>query len=149
MRLDLIQQAVENRRKIERVLASSREGLTLSEIARRTGLSPQTVKRHLMRLIAIGRVHKEDHYGFSLYYWNGEGKYQETVRLSDKHTLFIDVFVNPWGKPYIRIKETKFNPSTQKWEEMGAVIVDAKRVKELARKLINMAKHIDEYAEKR
>ena len=78
--------------------------MTLSEIAEATGLPTTTVKRHLERLISIGRVHAEHHKGSTVYYWNREGEYSEKVKLSGNHVLYLDMMINPWGKPFIRVE---------------------------------------------
>ena len=147
MRRDLISKAVENRKKIEKLLATAKRGMTLTEIAKGLNLPVSTVKRHLEKLISIGRVHTESYRGLTYYIWNGEEKYQHKVFLSDNHVLFIDAMVNPWGRPFVRIKESRRNPSTNEWEDVGAIIIDSRKLSEFIEKLKEIEKNIDEYAE--
>lgn len=147
VRRDLILKAEQARKLIERTLATSKTGMTLTEIVEATKLPPPTVKRHLEKLIAIGRVHVEYHRGSTLYYWNGDSKYQDRVYLSKNHILFLDVMVNPWGRPFIRIKESKRNPATGNFEDMGAIIIDEKAVDELIEKLRKLSQNLKHYAE--
>jgi len=140
----LEQREYENRKKIEKILATSRQGMTISEIMKATGLSRPTVKSHLEKLMSIGRVEAVKYGDVSVvYFWNGEGKYQDKVKLSDRHILFLDVMINPWGKPFIRIKESK--KIGERWEDIGAIIIDKKSVNKLIDKLKMMSKHLDEY----
>jgi len=147
MRRDLISKSVENRKKIERLLATAKRGMTLSEIARELNLPISTVKRHLEKLISIGRVHTESYKGSTYYIWNGEEKYHYKVFLSDNHVLFIDAMVNPWGRPFVRIKESKRIPGTNEWEDVGAIIVDSRKLSEFIEKLKEIEKNLDKYAE--
>jgi len=147
MRRDLISKSVENRKKIEKLLATAKRGMTLTEIARELNLPVSTVKRHLEKLISIGRVHTESYKGATYYIWNGEEKYQYKVFLSDNHVLFIDAMVNPWGRPFVRIKESKRIPGTNEWEDVGAIIVDSRKLSEFIEKLKEIEKNLDKYAE--
>jgi len=147
MRRDLISKSVENRKKIEKLLATAKRGMTLSEIARELNLPISTVKRHLEKLISIGRVHTESYKGSTYYIWNGDEKYQHKVFLSDNHVLFIDAMVNPWGRPFVRIKESKRVPGTNEWEDVGAIIVDSRKLSEFIEKLKEIEKNLDKYAE--
>jgi len=139
-REELLELASENRKKVERFLATSgTRGLTLTEVARGAKLSESTVKRHLEKLISIGRVHVERHGPVNIYYWNGDEVYQKRVRLSESHVLYVDMMINPWGKPFIRIKERKND------RDVGAVIVDARSVDELVEILKDMKKRLPSY----
>ena len=143
MRRDLISKSAENRKKIEKLLATAKRGMTLTEIARELNLPISTVKRHLEKLISVGRVHTESYKGSTYYIWNGDEKYRFKVFLSDNHVLFIDAMVNPWGKPFVRIKESKRIPGTNEWEDVGAIIVDSKKLSEFIEKLKEIEKNID------
>jgi len=145
VRRDLIARSARTRKAIEKVLATSRRGMTLSEIAEATGLPPTTVKRHLEKLVSIGRVRVEYHRGSTVYYWNGKGEYSERVKLSDNHVLFLDIMINPWGKPFIRVKESKRNPVTGEFEDIGAVLIDEAKVNEFIDKLRKLSEKLSEY----
>ena len=145
VRRDLAIKSASTRKAVEKVLATSRRGMTLSEIAKATRLPHTTVKRHLEKLIAIGRVHVEYHRGSTIYYWNGKGEYSDIVKLSDNHILFIDVMVNPWGEPFIRVKESKRNPLTGDFEDIGAVLIDESKIEEFIKKLKNISKKLEKY----
>ncbi len=67
--------------------------------------------------------------------------------LSDNHVLFIDAMVNPWGRPFVRIKESKRVPGTNEWEDVGAILVDSKKLPEFIEKLKDIEKNLDKYAE--
>ncbi|MCE4598595.1 MAG: winged helix-turn-helix domain-containing protein [Desulfurococcales archaeon] len=146
VRRDLIRSAYEARVRIEKELSKAgRHGLTLIEIARRTGLSPATVKRHLEKLVSIGRVDVEFHRGSAIYRINGRELYSETVELSKDHILYLDVFLNPWGRPYIRVKERKKDPYTGEYIDIGAVIIDKDKIEEFIEKIKQLAKNIPKY----
>jgi len=145
VRRDLIARSARTRKAIEKVLATSQRGMTLSEIAEATGLPLTTVKRHLEKLMSIGRVYAEYHRGSTVYYWNGEGEYSERVKLSDNHVLFLDIMINPWGKPFIRVKESKRNPVTGEFEDVGAVLIDEAKVDEFIGKLKKLSERLSQY----
>jgi len=147
MRSDLVLKSAENRKKIEQVLATAKRGMTLSEIAATAELPVSTVKRHLEKLVTIGTVHVESYRGFNVYIWNGDKRYRDKIFLSENHVLFIDTMVNPWGKPFIRIKESKRNPITGEWEAIGAILVDSKRINELVQKLIKIGESMEKHKE--
>ena len=147
MRSDLALKSAENRKKIEQVLATAERGMTLSEIAKAAELPVSTVKRHLEKLVTIGTVHVESYRGFNVYIWNGDKQYRDKIFLSKNHVLFIDTMINPWGKPFIRIKESKRNPITGEWEDIGAILVDSKRIKDLIQKLVKIEESIEKYRE--
>lgn len=145
VRRDLIEKSYTIRNKIEKTLSNAgNRGLTLMEISRLTGVPPATVKRHLEKLVAIGRVDMELHRGSTIYRINGHLQYNDKVELSKDHILYIDAFVNPWGKPYIRIKERKRDPKTGKFIDMGAVIVDREKIDEFLRKIRKISENIEE-----
>ena len=145
VRRDLMSTAAFTRKRIERVLATSGgKGLTLSEISMATGLSPATVKRHLEKLIAIGRVDVEYHRGSPIYYFNGHEKYQEKVRIGNK-IIYIDLMINPWGRPFIRIKEAKKDPRTGEYETKGSIIIDPDIVTEFIKKLKKVSENAKIY----
>ncbi len=143
----MISKSVENRKKIEKLLATAKRGMTLTEIARELNLPVSTVKRHLEKLISIGRVHTESYKGSTYYIWNGFERYQYKVFLSDNHVLFIDAMVNPWGRPFVRIKESKRVPGTNEWEDVGAILIDSRKLSEFIEKLKEIENNLDEYAE--
>jgi len=147
MRRDLISKSVENRKKIEKLLATAKKGMTLTEIAKELNLPVSTVKRHLEKLISIGRVHTESYKGSTYYIWSGFERYQCKVFLSDNHVLFIDAMVNPWGRPFVRIKESKRVPGTNEWEDIGAILIDSQKLSEFIEKLKEIENNLDEYAE--
>ena len=94
-----------------------------------------TIKRHLEYLELVGRVHVEDHGGLKLYYLNGDGRFNERIQISPNKQIYIDLFYNPWGQPYIRIRERKRDKITGKWEDRGAIIIDPKFLDEFIIKL--------------
>ena len=141
MRPDLMKRAAENRKRIEKTLATAKRGMTLTEIARATGLPTSTVKRHLEKLIAIGRVHVESYGSFKVYFWNGDQVFQKKVFLSENHVLFVDAMINPWGKPFVR------NPHTGEWEDKGAIIVDRTKIHDLISALASISENLDKYGE--
>lgn len=145
MRTDLMEEAAKNRKKIEVALATAKRGMTLSEIAENVGLPVSTSKRHLDRLASMGRVHVKKYRGFSVYRWNGTEVYQTRVHLSENHILFIDAMINPWGKPFIRVKEAKRRPDSNRWNDVGAIIIDEKRVSEFVAKLDSISKNLRDY----
>jgi predicted ArsR family transcriptional regulator len=134
-----MEEAEQTRKKIEVFLATAKRGMTLTEIAENVGIPVSTAKRHLDRLASIGRVHIEAYRGFSLYKWNGKEVYQDRVYLSENHVLFIDAMVNPWGKPFVRIKERK------EGRDIGAIIIDEERVSDFIAKLDAISKNIKDY----
>ena len=135
----LVEEGERNRKKIEMVLATSKKPMTLSEIAEECSLPVSTVKRHLDMLASIGRVHIEHHRGSNLYRWNGKEVYQDKVFLSDDHILFIDAMINPWGRPFIRVKERKYG------KDIGAIIIDEKRIDEFIEKLQSISQNLQQY----
>ena len=62
------------------------------------------------------------------------------MRLSKNHILYLDITINPWGRPFIGIKESKRGPITGNFEDIGAIIVDEKSVNELMEKLRKLHK---------
>lgn len=149
VRLDLLEKANENRKQIERVLATSgKRGMTLSEIAKAVNLPITTVKRHLEKLISIGRVHVEGYAGFNVYIWNGEEQgFQRKIHLSHDHVIFIDAMINPWGQPFIRIKESKRNSLTNEWETVGAVLISKNCIDDFLKQLAAVSGNLDKYGE--
>lgn len=121
--------------------------MTLTEIARELNLPVSTVKRHPEKLISIGRVHTESYKGSTYYIWNGFERYQYKVFSSDNHVLFIDAMVNPWGRPFVRIKESKRVPGTNEWEDVEAILVDSRKLSEFIEKLKEIEDNLDKYAE--
>jgi DNA-binding transcriptional ArsR family regulator len=142
MRKDLIKQAIENRKTIEKTLATAEKGMTLSEIAEATKLPITTVKGHLDKLISIGSVRVVSYRGFGIYSLIGKEVYQDRIYLSEDNALFIDGLVDPAGKPFVRIKEAKRIPDSNQWGEVGAVLVDNKRIADLIGKLRSISKKL-------
>ena len=146
-REDLIKQSLENRKTVEKTLATAKRGMTLTDVAEATKLPVSTVKRHLEKLISIGRVHVDSYRGFSVYVWNGEKVYQDKIFLSENHILYIDAMVNPWGKPFIRVKESKRIPGSNKWDDVGAILIDEKRIIDFIGKLSTIKQKLGKYGE--
>ena len=147
VRRDLMNKAALARKKIEMELSKAgKGGLTLIEISRLTGLSPATVKRHIEKLVAIGRVDVELHRGSTIYRLNGREQYTEKVEMGKDHVLYLDVFVNPWGRPYIRIKERKKDPYTGDYIDMGAIIIDKDKTTEFIDKIRKLSRNIQKYS---
>ncbi|VVB66554.1 Winged helix-turn-helix DNA-binding protein [Candidatus Gugararchaeum adminiculabundum] len=130
------------RKTIERYLAKNQKA-TINEIAEATELSWATVKKHLEHLEAIGRVHEESGKNSHLYYINGNGKWQKKVELTGNHTLFLDTFISPFGKPFLRIKETK--KTNDRWMVIGEIMITKEKLGEVKKFLEIVEKNIDEY----
>jgi predicted ArsR family transcriptional regulator len=136
----LTEQREENRSKLEKVISTAGKAMTLSEIAELSGIPIPTVKRHLDYLESIGRIHIENYRGFRLYRWNGYTEYSDRLEISRDHTLFIDVMINQWDQPFIRVKERKNG------NDIGAIIVPGKSVEEFIRKFVSVSKNLSRYS---
>jgi len=147
MREDLIKKGEKNRKQIEKTLATAKKGMTLTEVAESAKLPISTVKRHLDKLMSIGRVHADSYRGFSVYVWNEEGEYKDKIFLSENHILFIDAMVNPWGKPFVRVKEAKKIPGSDCWDDMSAILIDQKRIGDFIGKLSAINEKLGKYGE--
>jgi len=133
----------ENRKQIERFLAQKKgRGATISEMQSETNLTWQTIKRHLDKLESIGRVHVELFGKTQAFFLNGEEQFKEKVQFG-KHTLFIDCMISAWGEPFIRIKDRK--KTDKGGEDVGAIIINKNKVKEVASKLMKMAPKLETY----
>lgn len=147
VRTDLKEKATKNRKKIEETLATAKKGLSLSELSERAEIPVSTAKRHLDQLSSKGRVHVEKHKGFNVYRGNGKRSSQDKLHLSENHILFIDAMVNPWGEPFIRVKETKKRPNSNDWEDVGAIMVDENSVGEFIEKVNSISENLGGYGE--
>ena len=141
-RLDLVEAAADNRKKVEMTLATAKKGkaLTLTEVATYADLPASTAKRHLDQLVAIGRVHVETYGSFNIYQLNGVGAYTDKIHLSEDHMLLVDALTNRSGTPYIRLKESR--RVHDGWKEIGAIVIGPEKVDELLEKLKTIRSNI-------
>jgi predicted transcriptional regulator len=138
----------ENRKRIIDVLKASRKGMSIVEIMRETNLSRPVVKKHLEKLISIGKVQPVRHSEINVvYFWNKEEKeYEDWVELSDNSILYLAIMRDPWGKLFIRLKEArKTGHRWNDWEDIGAIMVDKKKINELISKLETMLRKLENY----
>jgi predicted ArsR family transcriptional regulator len=131
------------RKKIECFLAKNQKAST-NQIAEGTNLAWGSVQKHLDYLETIGRVHWEHLGNSTIYFFNGNGKWQKKVKLDQDHVLFLDTFISQQGKPYIRIKEAK--KSEGKWKNFGDIMITKEKIREVKEFLDNVEKNIDEYS---
>lgn len=130
------------RKAIEVFLAKNKKA-SINQIAEGTQLSWATVKKHLDYLESIGRAHGERLGNSIIYFFNGNGQWQEKVWLNQNHILFLDTFVSPFGEPFIRIKEAK--KSENEWKTFGEVMITKDKLKDVMTFLINVQKNIETY----
>jgi len=143
---DLNTQNARNRQKIEKYLVSQKAGATINQIAGNTGLSWLTIQRHLDYLDTIGRVDKTQAGKFEIYFLNGHNKWQKDFQLNSRHKLYIDTFMTSFGKPFIRIKETKKkDANAEKWETFGEIMITEEKLEEVINFLQTIKKGIGKY----
>ena len=130
------------RKKIEIFLATNKKA-SINQIAEGTKLSWATVKKHLDYLESIGRTHGERLGNSIIYFFNGNGQWQEKVWLNQNHILFLDTFVSQFGEPFIRIKEAKKNEN--KWKTFGEIMITKDKIRDVMAFLSNVQKNIDSY----
>lgn len=130
------------RKKIEIFLATNKKA-SINQIAEGTKLSWATVKKHLDYLESIGRVHGERLGNSIIYFFNGNGQWQEKVWLNNNHILFLDTFVSQFGEPFIRIKEAK--KRGDKWETFGEIMITKDKIKDIMSFLDIVQKNIQSY----
>ena len=130
------------RKKIEIFLATNKKA-SINQIAEGTKLSWATVKKHLDYLESIGRVHGERLGNSIIYFFNGNGQWQEKVWLNNNHILFLDTFVSQFGEPFIRIKEAK--KRGDKWETFGEIMITKDKIKDIMSFLDTVQKNIQSY----
>ncbi len=132
----------EERKQVELFLAKNQKA-SINQIADSTKLSWATVKKHLDYLKSIGRVHGERLGNSIIYFFNGDGEWQEKVWLNSNHILFLDTFVSQFGEPFIRIKEAK--KKGEKWETFGEIMITKDRINEVRGFLEKVQKNIGNY----
>jgi len=133
-----------NRHKIEMFFVSRKgKGATLTDIESETKIPRMTIKRHLDKMELIGRIHAEVVGKTNFYYFNGDGTHKDEVKFAN-HRLFIDIFVSSFGQPFLRIKDRK-KTKTGEEEDVGAIIINKDKVKELAEKLLKIEPHLKDY----
>jgi len=130
------------RKKIEIFLATNKKA-SINQIAEGTKQSWATVKKHLDYLESIGRTHGERLGNSIIYFFNGNGRWQEKVWLNQNHILFLDTFVSQFGEPFIRIKEAKKKES--KWKTFGEIMITREKIKDVMAFLDNVQKDIVSY----
>ena len=130
------------RKRIEIFLAKNQKA-SINQIAEATKLSWATVKKHLDYLESIGRTHGERLGNSIIYFFNGNGQWQEKVWLNNNHILFLDTFVSQFGEPFIRIKEAK--KKDEKWETFGEIMITKDRIKDVMGFLNKVQKNIQKY----
>lgn len=130
------------RKKVEVFLAQNQKA-SINQIADSIKLSWATVKKNLDYLESIGRVHGERLGNSIIYFFNGNGEWQERVWLDQNHILFLDTFVSQFGIPFIRIKEAK--KKGEKWETFGEIMITKDRIKEVKGFLEKVQKNIENY----
>lgn len=126
---------------VSKALARNPKGLSISQLMEITKLSRITITTALERYMKIGRVHEEAYGNVNVYFLNGVGEYQKRIAMDMNGELFVDVFTNPWGKPFIRVKQRRNG------KDMGAIIVDKRSITELTETLEKMSPKIDVLAE--
>jgi len=133
----------QNRKKIEVFFATLKgKGATLTDIETDTKIARMTIKRHLDKMQLIGRLHTEIVGKTNLYYLNGDGTHREIVQFGN-HKLFIDVFTSYFGEAFVRIKDRKKTKNGD--EDVGAIIINKDKVKELAEKLLKIQPQLQTY----
>lgn len=132
----------EERKQVELFLAKNQKA-SINQIADSTKLSWATVKKHLDYLESIGRVHGERLGNSIIYFFNGDGEWQEKVWLNSNHILFLDTFVSQFGEPFIRIKEAK--KKGEKWETFGEIMITKDRINKVRGFLEKVQKNIENY----
>lgn len=130
------------RKKIEKFLAKNQKA-SINQIAEELDLSWATVKNHLDYLESIGRVHGERLGNAIIYFFNGDGEWQDKVWLNKNHILFLDTFVSQFGEPFIRIKEAKKKDG--KWITFGEVMITNDRINEVIGFLEKVRGNIQDY----
>jgi DNA-binding transcriptional ArsR family regulator len=130
------------RKEIELFLSRNKRA-SINQIAEANKLSWATVKKHLDYLESIGRVHGERLGNSIIYFFNGDGEWQERVWLNPKHILFLDTFISQFGEPFIRIKEVK--KKEKGWETFGEVMITKDRIKDVIEFLDKVQKKIESY----
>lgn len=130
------------RKKIEIFLATKKKA-SINQISEGIKLSWATVKKHLDYLESIGRTHGERLGNSIIYFFNGNGQWQEKVWLNRSHILFLDTFVSQFGEPFIRIKEAK--KSENEWKTFGEIMITKDKIKDVMGFLENVQKNIESY----
>ena len=128
------------RREIEKYLVGKR-GCTINQIAEDLGISWATARKHLDDMETVGRVHKEQIGSSTAYFLNDQGKWNRAFKLNNRHYIFIDSFISPFGQPFIRIKDTK--KRNGKWEPFGDVMITKDKLKDVIGFLKEVSKNVE------
>ncbi len=130
------------RKSIEQYLATKHRA-SINQISSDLEISWATARKHLDYLETIGRVHGERLGNSIIYFFNGNGEWQDKVWLNKNHILFLDTFVSSFGEPFIRIKESKKKGET--WETFGEIMITKDTVGDVIKFLENVRKNISKY----
>jgi len=132
----------ENRKKIERYLAIQQKA-SINQISSDLKISWATTRKHLDYLQSLGRVHGERLGNSIIYFFNGNGDWQDKIRLNQNHILFLDTFISSFGEPFIRIKESKKKDDA--WETFGEIMITKDTISEVIKFLEKVNKNISKY----
>ncbi|MFH8092358.1 MAG: helix-turn-helix domain-containing protein [Candidatus Aenigmatarchaeota archaeon] len=131
--------------KIIDLLKKNIRGLTISEIAQKSGLNRHTVTKILEKLLIEKRVNYDEKGAAKIFYYVGDKKFIGKIDQGKHDTLWIDIF-----KPYyaeeeeiVRINQTKHDSlirSSSKYRSVGAVAIKKKSLVNLIRLLRDVAK---------
>jgi len=122
--------------RIVKALATNKRHMTSSELKKDLGVDWNTVRTNLGLLEKSGRVYLSYIGGNRYYGLNGNGKYQDRIKLSDSQYLWLDIFEPTVGtkEHFIRIKQTR-RKDINNWEPVGSITLRKEQVEELISKL--------------
>ena len=110
------------------ILVLNSRGITISQTARETGFSRDTVSKHLDRLLAIREAYKVDR-GVGVYYKNGKVADEHDLKLltSDDKTYMFYKLVNDEGE-FIYIQEREID-EFRALKVKGGIMISSKDFK--------------------
>ena len=130
------------RKSVEQYLATKHRAF-INQISNDLNISWATARKYLDYLESIGRVHGERLGNSIIYFFNGNGEWQDKIWLNKNHILFLDTFISSFGEPFIRIKESKKKGDI--WETFGEIMITKDTIGDVIKFLENVKKNISKY----
>lgn len=122
---------------IKRILNQHSGGLTAPDLKEMTGLSIQTVRKHLDFLTAVREAYQKS-YGtrLTIYYPNGKlvHPYSDSIHKIGDSLFSFQRIENTFGK-FIYIQERKKDPYTNKTKTVGGIMVEKENINKFIEKL--------------
>jgi len=119
------------------VLNDNKRGLTIKDIADKTGFSRETISKHLQALEYENEIYTQKFGNVLVAYPNHKKVRDKDVLRIDagSRAIFLNRLENEFGE-YILISETR--KTENGWEKKGSVLIPPDKVKELVAKLSDM-----------